>query len=218
MINEHESQGFAERVKQARGMAGLTQSELAERAGTVARQISLYESGAAMPRRTTLERLAHALGTDTEWLLSGEGTPPQVGAFEGTVAIRKVPLISWVQAPNYAALNPVGLPDGYIPAVIDVSANAFALRINGISMVSTDPSIPSFPVGTIVIFDPLAEVKPGDFVLHLSGNDLSAVSFRHLIQDGTTMILRPLNVQYPAETPEAGASLLVKAVAAITIL
>lgn len=215
MANDRSNIGFAERVKQARSMAGLTQAELADRAGTVSRQVYLYETGGAMPRRTTLERLAHALGTDVDWLLSGEGAPPQLGALEGTVALRKVPLVTWAQVDARALLDE---HTRYVPAVTDVSNEAFALQINGTSMASADPSTKSFPFGTIVIFDPLIEVKPGDFVLHLSREDQTLASFRQLVQDGSMLMLRPLNSQFPATIIDPADSICFKAVAAITLL
>lgn len=51
----------AERIKQARIDAGLTQTELAERSGISQPAISAVESGADV-RLSTLERIAEALG------------------------------------------------------------------------------------------------------------------------------------------------------------
>lgn len=54
-------------MKDARRLAGLTQSELAERAGTSQAAISAYESGAKQPTVATLDRLLAAAG---RWLES----------------------------------------------------------------------------------------------------------------------------------------------------
>jgi predicted nucleotidyltransferase/DNA-binding XRE family transcriptional regulator len=49
-------------VRQARASAGLSQSELARRAGTSQPAVARYESGAASPSVRTLERLVRAAG------------------------------------------------------------------------------------------------------------------------------------------------------------
>lgn len=53
-------------VKQARHAAGLTQSELAERAQTAQPAVAAYESGARTPTIATLERLLSACDHDLE--------------------------------------------------------------------------------------------------------------------------------------------------------
>jgi len=49
-------------LRQARQAAGLSQAELARRAGTSQPAIARYESGAASPSVRTLERLLYAVG------------------------------------------------------------------------------------------------------------------------------------------------------------
>lgn len=53
---------LAEALYRARQTAGLSQSELARRAGTTQAQISLVENGGRTPRLETLRRIAEALG------------------------------------------------------------------------------------------------------------------------------------------------------------
>lgn len=53
---------FARTIREARLAAGLTQAELAERAGTSQAAISAYERGAKTPSAATLERLLAASG------------------------------------------------------------------------------------------------------------------------------------------------------------
>jgi predicted nucleotidyltransferase/DNA-binding XRE family transcriptional regulator len=50
-------------IKEARSRAGLTQAELAERAGTSQPTIAAYESGDKVPNASTLERVLAATGT-----------------------------------------------------------------------------------------------------------------------------------------------------------
>ena len=53
---------FGKRVKQLRKQAGLSQEELAERAGISVDFVSLVERGINAPSFETLERLCEALG------------------------------------------------------------------------------------------------------------------------------------------------------------
>ncbi len=51
-------------ITRARRLAGLSQRELAERAGTSAAAICLYERGERMPQIDTLERIVRAAGQE----------------------------------------------------------------------------------------------------------------------------------------------------------
>ena len=54
----------ADLLREARLRAGLTQAELAERAGTARSQISRYERGDVLPSLETLRRLVGACGLE----------------------------------------------------------------------------------------------------------------------------------------------------------
>jgi transcriptional regulator with XRE-family HTH domain len=54
----------AELIREARQSAGLTMSELAERAGTSKPTVSRYENGLVDPGTETLNRLLHACGQE----------------------------------------------------------------------------------------------------------------------------------------------------------
>jgi len=62
---------FKERLRELRIEANLTQAELAERAGVSTRTIQNYELGTRKPvHMEMVQKLAAALGTTTEYLLS----------------------------------------------------------------------------------------------------------------------------------------------------
>ena len=66
---------FAENLKEKRAQSGLTQAELAMKAGVTARTIQNYELGTRKPGNMVIvQRIADALGTTTEYLLSNGET------------------------------------------------------------------------------------------------------------------------------------------------
>lgn len=60
---------FRERLKKAREDRGMTQAELAEKAGLPPSSISHFEKGPRKPSFDTLRRLAKELKTTTDYLL-----------------------------------------------------------------------------------------------------------------------------------------------------
>jgi transcriptional regulator with XRE-family HTH domain len=64
---------LGERISQLRLSAGLSTAELARRVGVQGVQMSNYERGGYKPRISVLGRIAVALGTTTDYLLSGHG-------------------------------------------------------------------------------------------------------------------------------------------------
>lgn len=66
---------FTENLKEKRAQSGLTQAELAMKAGVTARTIQNYELGTRKPGNMVIvQRIADALGTTTEQLLSSGET------------------------------------------------------------------------------------------------------------------------------------------------
>lgn len=64
---------IGERIKQARGEAGLSQPQLAQLCGWDSQsRISQYETGKNEPALDDIERIAEALGVSFGWLASGE--------------------------------------------------------------------------------------------------------------------------------------------------
>ena len=65
---------FKERLKEKRMEAGLTQVQLAEKAGVTARTIQNYELGNRKPSNMeVIQKIADALNTTTEYLLGSSG-------------------------------------------------------------------------------------------------------------------------------------------------
>ena len=67
---------FSDKVKRAREVIGLTQEELAKEVGVSQRTIASYESGGAVARRSTTEKLAYALKVSVKFLMDESCTDP----------------------------------------------------------------------------------------------------------------------------------------------
>lgn len=67
------NKGFPQRLQEARIAAGISQTELANRADVAPGQINRYEAGKNMPRPHIMARLAGALGVHALWLSEGAG-------------------------------------------------------------------------------------------------------------------------------------------------
>ncbi|MCD7762451.1 MAG: helix-turn-helix domain-containing protein [Lachnospiraceae bacterium] len=70
---------FNEKVKESRGKLGLSQKQLADKAGIAVRTIVSYESGERFPYPAQLYKLAKALGVSTEYLKNDEIEDPEYG-------------------------------------------------------------------------------------------------------------------------------------------
>ena len=62
---------FGERLKQVRIKNGLSQTDLGKLAGVHYTQIGRYESKGAQPSAEVLSKIANALGTSSDFLMSG---------------------------------------------------------------------------------------------------------------------------------------------------
>lgn len=67
---------FSDKVKRSREVVGITQSELAAKTGVSQRTIASYESGGAIARRSTMEKLARALKVSVKYLTEENCTDP----------------------------------------------------------------------------------------------------------------------------------------------
>lgn len=67
---------FSDKIKRAREVAKLTQNELSQLVGVSQRTIASYESGGAIARRSTIEKLAKALKVSVKYLSDENCTDP----------------------------------------------------------------------------------------------------------------------------------------------
>jgi len=78
---------LAERLKHARDLRGLTQAELASRAGVKQTTIGNAEAG-TRKQLQSLVAIARALDVDPDWLFDGNGPAPVVEAREPSANYR----------------------------------------------------------------------------------------------------------------------------------
>lgn len=184
---------LAQRIKQAREQARLSQRTLAKRSGLSQQLISKLENG-LVESTSEVFRLAEALKVEPRWLATGKGGILGEENVAGGPAITAyVPLISWVAAGAWRELvepSPAGEGEALVPVTCRVGRNAYALRVQGDSME------PVFPNGGIIIVDPAAEPRHGSYVV-VRLDEAEQATFKQLVIDGGTRYLKPLNPRYP---------------------
>ncbi len=180
---------LAQRLKQSREKAQVSQRQLAKRSGLSQQLISKLENG-LVESTTEVFRLAEALGVDARWLATGKG---EDSAADGPAIRAYVPLISWVAAGHWREVAdpyPPGQSETMAPVTCRVGPNAFALRVQGDSME------PMFPNGSIIIVDPAVEPRQGSYVV-VRLDEAEQSTFKQLVIDGGARYLKPLNPRYP---------------------
>lgn len=185
-------------IKQLRAMKSWSTHRLADEAGVPQSSISRFESDAIRPRRSTLEKVARALGVEAAFLEYGTAD-----VFTVPPGKRRIPVIDYVQAGTWSTV--AGELDEenhheYILTEADYSADTFALTVKGESM------LPDFRPGDILTIDPSIAARPGDFVI-AADRDGEAV-FKQLAHVRTNEAgkdvfeLRSLNPLYPTWNSE----------------
>lgn len=204
---------LAARLKWARTFAEISQAELAELCGWDAKtgqsRISHYETGrtpkiepddlqaisAALRRRGVRE-------ATPGWLQYGEGGPRSTRNLEpGPDVHAMVPLISWIQAGDFAVVeDPVppgeALNDEWYPFPKRRARNVVALRVRGDSM--TAPYGKSYPDGSVIFVNlEMRSPNNGQRIVAKLAHEEEA-TFKVYVEDDRRKWLKPLNPQYPA--------------------
>lgn len=199
---------FGNRLRQCRKAAGLTQTQLGERAGVKQGTISKIERG-EQDESAKVPLLADVLGVSASWLATGEG-PRSVTELAASVSAAvtatgtiqqnvrsapafrgKIPVISSVQAGNLTEVFDNFQPgdaDEWIEASVPVNRHTFALVVEGDSME------PVFTAGMRIVVEPDIEANVGEYVI--AGNGEQA-TLKKLVRDGNDLYLQPLNPRYP---------------------
>lgn len=195
------SEMLKDRILERRTELGLSQAQLADKAGVSQVTIQHLESGRNSSSKKLLE-IARALGVTAEWLASGqagEHKPSNVHRLREHPESFRYPVISWVAAGAWAeAIEPFppGYSDRYEMSDYDSKGAAFWLEVKGDSM--TSPVGTSIPEGMLILVDTEAEATPGKLVVAKLA-DSNEATFKKLVEDGGRRYLKPLNPAYPME-------------------
>lgn len=198
---------LAERMKQARKHANLTQKALAIRVGIEQPLISQLETG-KNHQSAHMAKIAHACGVSAIWLAEGIGEmtadggsvePSNVTMAAQPKMSYRYPVISWVSAGSWQeAVQPYpdGFSDTYEFSEYNSKGPAFWLKVKGDSMTSSNGQ--TIAEGTLILVDTEAEASPGRLVV-AKLPDSNEATFKKLVSDGGRLYLKPLNSAYPTE-------------------
>jgi SOS-response transcriptional repressor LexA len=184
---------FGERLAASASKLALSQSDIARRLGVRPQSVQQWFSGDTVPRVPRLQALASLLQTSMAYLLGGVDDVGEGNTSVHDSAASEIPLISWVQAGQWACAEdpyPVGAAERIVRTFEQVGMNSFALRVQGDSME------PTFPAGCIIIVDPSRQPRNGSYVV-VRIEDSSEATFKQYVIDGPSQYLKPLNPRYP---------------------
>ncbi|MFG0448340.1 LexA family protein [Vibrio sp. YQ_11] len=168
---------------------GITQAELAKSSGVSQVTISHLVSGKSTSSRK-LPEIAKALGVTTETLTSNARA--DISLEDAKPPVNYYPLISYVEAGNFACIDQTFESYEYYPASKVCSSSTFALRIKGESME------PRFMEGDIIFVDPEQAYSNGDYVVaRINGSD--EATFKQYREVEGKKYLHALNSEFPLD-------------------
>ena len=176
--------------KKKREEAGLSLREAAELVGGITHQhIMEIERGSTSPTFNKVMRLLKAYNSDMQEFLRETGYLP-TNVEPAEMLARKIPVISWVQAGQWAEVDvSFGPRDAENWIDTDVQGeHVFALVVKGNSME------PEFIEGDTIIVRPQAKVNNGEFVIVRNHNN--EATLKQIKKIGKRRILHPLNKKY----------------------
>lgn len=191
---------FGKRLRAAREKTGKTQQDVADLFSLKRESVAQWESDQALPTADKLLRLAAALKTNVDYLLSGKVRSNHAGTnvASGPDIYRQAPLLTWVRAAQFE--EPLVHPQmddvvTWYPMPKRGGAKTYCLRVEGDSM--TAPYGKTYPEGCIIFVDPDQRVPANGarVIAKLVGSE--EVCFKQFVVEGKRMYLKPLNPQHP---------------------
>lgn len=184
-------------IRRRRKALKMTLEELALQIGRDNGNLSRLERGKQGYSDDLLRKIAQAFGCTVADLFAGAEQDSNI--VQVPLGTRRIPLISSVQAGTMTeAVDPYALGDAaeWMLTDLELSQNAFALRIKGDSM------LPEFRESDTVIIDPAIQPMPGDYVVAKNGeNEATFKKYRPrgVNEQGQQVFeLVPLNEDYPS--------------------
>lgn len=197
---------LGDRFKQRREMLGLTQEDVAKEVSRLLTNdkfnrvtVSNIELGnqQSMKDRVLLA-VVQVLKCNAEWLVNGKGnveTNSETNFKLVPMSGRMCPLISWVQAGSFTAMEHPLDDDEYTfyPSPVKSGPNTYILSVRGDSM------SPKFEEGDLIYVDP-DQIDPasGKYIIAMI-SEYQEATFKQLqILDGQKL-LKAINPDYPPE-------------------
>lgn len=193
---------FGKRIKEAREIRAMTQTELAAQVPGLSQQaIANSEQRDSQSSRFLIE-IAQALQVNVNWLARGEG-PRDSSQSNVTVGpdfqtSRQYPLISYVQAGAWTEVTDIyqpGVAETWLSCTKDLGPHGYVLRVKGDSMTNPQSS-PSFPDGVLIFVKPECDCQPGDFVIAKREAENNATFKQLKLVDGE-LYLYAINPEWP---------------------
>jgi SOS-response transcriptional repressor LexA len=187
---------IGKRLRAARELRGMSQDQLAAKAGVSQGAIHKIEQFSVATKNPV--EIAMALNIDPVWLSTGKGISPFSKGMQYLHAVLQVPVLEWQEVSLYIKQKDKKLMENrrYISIVDECSTKSFAVKIKGDSMTANHGAKKSFLDGDILIADPEKQASNEDYVIAYQDGNADNIVLRQYIADGQNIYLRALNPAY----------------------
>lgn len=170
-------------IRQLREAAGLTQEQLAEKAGVARSTVTQWENGWSNPRMGMVRKLAGILGVSTADIVYEADSVPKNAKKPATPKPAYAPLLGRVHA---GAAQEPDILDENIPVPYEVRErhpDAYFLQVEGNCMSKV------YPEGCYILIDPGRAPQNGSVaVVSIDGSDYV---MRRMYRGASTLVLSP---------------------------
>lgn len=198
LIRRVEAMTIALRLRAKMNEKDLSENELGRRSGVPQPTIHRILNGdSSTPRKTTVEKLARALGVTPEWLLFGGAQGNVLPAFPPHKEAKKYPVISWIAAGAWSQSADVCQPDSgseMLASDVYVGENGYWLEVQGDSMTPAQGN--GFTPGMRVLVQPEGfDLVSGKYYIALLGST-GETTLKQYVRDSGIGYLKPLNPDF----------------------
>jgi SOS-response transcriptional repressor LexA len=183
----------------------LTQEALADKLDVTRGAVTHYLAERREPPLKQLKKLAQILKCDPAWLQFGvtskepASTKDKQDKEKTTATSTGVPIIHWHEVAGFSTPEKaINNKTEFAPYSCHQKnkSRLFALRVKGDAMIAATGREKSFHESDLLIVNPDADPKHGDYVIVVLPGAKEA-TFKQYVIDGGVKYLKPLNLQYP---------------------
>ena len=188
------------RISQRMSELGLSAADVSRGISVTPGSVSQWVNGISAPSGKNLVLLATLLKCTPEWILgnAGKNQGKSSNVASVPVSLKLVPIMTWRKAKDIIKDPSLFNQDdavAWAPCPEDIGQDAFALRVQGDSMVSPFMGERSYTENTVIFVDPNRSPVVGNRVLASIPESEEAV-FRVYVADSGKYFLKPINTQY----------------------